>query len=375
MPDEVVRAALSHLSEAEFREAVAGAERLRALGLVDEEGRVDYGLALELIALAKRDEYLKRAILSFVAREFGDDLRRMLGLSMAHVKLEWTDDFESFLVERKRRRRVSNPKTLKYYRRLFMEHLEGRALDEGLAERVARHPNPWLRNVFRHYVQYLFYRRRISPEAYGWLMEVVPSRNYRLDVRPYPASLEEVGRALEQLRAEHELYYTVYRLMLESGCRLHHALRLLESWSPSEVVEVPGVELVTPRLVVFEERGFARYYLGLRGPEKPCDWVYMSLDTLRLLKRHAPRRLDGAPITRYAARRGLPPPKVMRKVAWRLMVRAVGREVARLLQSRWGELKVSEARYEDLVSEADEVYPRYLELLRELLPSDHLNAR
>jgi len=39
------------------------------------------------------------------------------------------------------------------------------------------------------------------------------------------------------------------------------------------------------------------------------------------------------------------------------------REVARFVQSRFGKLEVSEARYEDLLSEADEHYPRYLELL------------
>jgi intergrase/recombinase len=49
------------------------------------------------------------------------------------------------------------------------------------------------------------------------------------------------------------------------------------------------------------------------------------------------------------------------------MVRSMGREVARFVQSRLGELKVSEARYEDLLGEADEYYPRYLALLREEL--------
>jgi intergrase/recombinase len=53
----------------------------------------------------------------------------------------------------------------------------------------------------------------------------------------------------------------------------------------------------------------------------------------------------------------------MRKAAWRLMIRVMPREVARFIQSRFGELKISEARYEDLLSEADENYPRYLDLL------------
>jgi len=50
----------------------------------------------------------------------------------------------------------------------------------------------------------------------------------------------------------------------------------------------------------------------------------------------------------------------MRKVAWRLMVRVMPREVARFIQSRFGELKVSEARYEDLLSEADQTKAHYI---------------
>ena len=57
-------------------------------------------------------------------------------------------------------------------------------------------------------------------------------------------------------------------------------------------------------------------------------------------------------------------PKYVRKIAWRLMIKAMPREVARFIQSRFGKLRVSEARYEDLLSEADQHYPRYLEKLR-----------
>jgi intergrase/recombinase len=49
------------------------------------------------------------------------------------------------------------------------------------------------------------------------------------------------------------------------------------------------------------------------------------------------------------------------------MIRAMPREVARFVQSRFGELKVSEARYEDLLAEADEHYPKYLDQLEGLL--------
>jgi intergrase/recombinase len=238
--------------------------------------------------LAARDEYLKNAILRFVVENFREDLRKMLGISFAGIKLEWSEDFEHFLVERKKRRKVRDPETIKYYKSLFMRYLQGKELSEQLIDYVVNHPNKWLRNVFRHYIQYLYYKRRISLETFGWIMEVVPSRSCRLDVRPYPIELEDVRKTLEFLRQNHEVYYTVCRAMLESGARFEHVLRMIETWRPEEVVEISGVGIETRRLVCFGEKGFCRYYMGLRGSEKPCEWIYFSLEVLELLKKIAP---------------------------------------------------------------------------------------
>jgi intergrase/recombinase len=363
VPDEVVYRALQHLEEGEFNEIVKGVDRLRAVGIIREDGSIDYSLILQAVALASRDEYLKQALLKFTVENFREDLRKMLGLSLAHVVFKWEPGFEEFLRERKKRRRVMSPGTLSYYRNLFKLHLEGKTLSEELVNYVVNHENKWLRNVFRHYIQYLYYMRKIPPETYGWLMEVVPSRSYKLDVRPYPISLDDVKRTLVYLRENHELYYLVYRLMLESGLRLSHTLLLVKSFSPGELVEVPGVDLETTRLVCFQDKGFCRYYLGVRGHVKPCEWAYFSLETLRLLERHAGRRMSRSTLEEYVKSHALLPPKHMRKVAWRLMIKAMPREVARFIQSRLGELKISEARYEDLLGEADEHYPRYLSLL------------
>jgi len=46
-----------------------------------------------------------------------------------------------------------------------------------------------------------------------------------------------------------------------------------------------------------------------------------------------------------------------------MMIKAMSREVARFIQSRFGELKISEARYEDLLGEADHYYQEYLKYL------------
>ena len=207
----------------------------------------------------------------------------------------------------------------------------------------------------------------ISPETFGWIMEVVPSRSYRLDVRPYPVELEDVKRTLNYLREHHMVYYTVYRVMLESGARFEHVLWMIEWWNPDERVEIPGTSIVTRRLVCFDDRGFCRYYMGLREETKPCEWVYLSEYSLELLEQVTPRHINRHQVRKYARKHNLLLPKYVRKVAWRLMVKAMSREAARFVQSRFGELRVSEARYEDLLGEADRQYPAYLQLLaREL---------
>ena len=113
----------------------------------------------------------------------------------------------------------------------------------------------------------------------------MPSRSYRLDVRPYQVSLEEVKKALQHLQQSHRPYYLLYKLMLEGGLRLLHATQVVKGFSPEEVVEIPGVGVETKKLVCFEDRGFCRYYVGLRGSQKPCEWAYFSTETLGLLQK------------------------------------------------------------------------------------------
>jgi intergrase/recombinase len=367
IPDNVVYKALQCLEEGEFNEVVKGVDRLRAIGIIRGDGSIDYSLILQAVALATRDEYLKQALLKFTVENFREDLRKMLGLSLAHISFKWEPGFEEFLRERKKRRRVVDPQTIAYYKSLFEKHLEGKTLSEELVDYVINHENKWLRNVFRHYIQYLYYLRRIPPETYGWLMEVIPSRSYRLDVRSYPISIEDLAKTMNTLRESHKLYYLVYRLMLEGGLRLSHAIYIVENYGPGEVVEINGLGIDTPRLVCFYNKGFCRYYVGIRETAKPCEWAYFSAKTLKLLEEYAGLTVNRRPLEKYVKRRNLLLPKYMRKAAWRIMIRVMPREVARFIQSRFGELKVSEARYEDLLSEADTHYPRYLEELNKLL--------
>jgi len=360
---EYVKPILKLLTRDEFERIVSAREKLKALGILRDDGVVDYSLALEILAIAKEDEYLKNAILRFAVENFREDLRKMLGISFAGIKFEWSEDFEKFLMERKKRRKVKDVETLSYYKNLFLKYLRGKELSEQLIDYVVNHENKWLRNVFRHYIQYLYHKRRISPETFGWIMEVVPSRSYKVDVRPYQINLDDVKKTLEFLKDHHRTHYLVYRIMLESGARFEHVLKMIESWNPDEVVEIPGVGIETKRLVCFDV--FCRYYMGLRESAKQCEWIYMTAEAAKLAQEIAGKKISRQNVWRYAKRHNLVAPKMMRKVAWRLMIKAISREAARFIQSRFGELEISEARYEDLLSEADEEYPKYLQTVRQ----------
>lgn len=138
---EYIKPLLKLMTREEFESIVSAREKLRAIGILRDDGAIDYSLALEILAIAKDDEYLKNAILRFVVQNFREDLRKMLGISFAGIRLTRTEDFEHFLMERKKRRKVKDPETLKYYRSIFRKYLEGRELSKELIDYVVNHEN------------------------------------------------------------------------------------------------------------------------------------------------------------------------------------------------------------------------------------------
>lgn len=72
--------------------------------------------------------------------------------------------------------------------------------------------------------------------------------------------------------------------MLESVDKFLHVFEMIAEWSPDETVEVSDTRIVSKRLMCFKDKGFCRYCIGLRGSEKPCDWIYFSMETLNLVK-------------------------------------------------------------------------------------------
>jgi DNA-binding transcriptional ArsR family regulator len=101
-PDEVVSKAPQYLEERKFHEVVKGVDRLRAVGLVREDGSIDYSLVSQILALASRDEYLKQLMLRFVVDNFREELKKMLSLLPSTMRLSWGKGFEEFLTTREK---------------------------------------------------------------------------------------------------------------------------------------------------------------------------------------------------------------------------------------------------------------------------------
>ena len=57
---EYVKPLLKMLTQEEFESLVSARNRLRALGILRDDGTIDYSLVLEILAIAKSDEYLKK---------------------------------------------------------------------------------------------------------------------------------------------------------------------------------------------------------------------------------------------------------------------------------------------------------------------------
>ncbi|MCD6301829.1 MAG: integrase [Staphylothermus sp.] len=368
IPDDVVRKALRYLEEDEFYRIVSELDRLKACGIIsDDEEVVDISAVAQLLALASRDKLLRNMLLRFVMENFSEELNKMRDLHLAGIKLVWSDDFETFLRKHKRGRKVTTDEMIRKYKSYFKKYLEGKTLSRELVEEIARHKEGWVRNVFRHYVRYLRYKGEISGDTRDWILERVPGRSFKKDVRSYQIMLEDVRRTMEFLRENHTTYYILYRLMLESGIRFFHALELLASWNPEELVKIKGINVETKRLVCFEDKGFCRYYMGIYRGQKSCVWVYFSTELLELIESIAPMKINRTPVTKYAKRHKLVRPRMFRKVAWNLMTESMDVIAALFIQSRLGELKISPAMsaYADLLGMANKQYPKYLAYLKE----------
>ena len=374
IPDEVVAKMLENLEEEEFWSLLSGRRKLEAIGLIDSEtGKVDYESVMELLKLAIREPILKKIFLEFISKYLRNELLQLMPAKLPAIELKWTSEFEDYL---RKEKKIQDEDTIKYYRNLFKKHLEGRELNEKLV-RGLRNAPPWLRVVFRHYVRYLFFYRRIDEDTFAWLLVFVPGRSYPKETYISEYSLEDILRTFEKLYDHNEKLYWFYRLILESGARPEHAAEMLENWNPSEVIRIKELRgRSEPRLVCFD--GFCRYYLGIKRRNKQAGWIYMSRETYEYFSTIAPIRITKDMGKKYRRKHGLLKPSDMRKISeqWmksvfskypELLEGDTAETIMAFIQFRTGELKVSHRHYDNLRRKADKLYPIYLKYLRETL--------
>ncbi len=358
-----LRTLLSFLSEREFRDILSSRKLLEATNIVRPDGTVNYSVIMEALKLAVNDEYLKQLIIKFIAENFREDIKKAIGVFPATVTLHWDTGFEEFLRKMKKGKKITDERTLRDYRNLFTKVLEGKQLTPELVDYVINYPNQWLRNIFRHYVRYLYHKRKIPQETFGWIMEVVPARKYSTKVRAREIDIEHVVRSIKFLKEKHELYYLYYILMYYSGARLKHVMKMIAEYNPKEVVKIEITDSYTERLICFEDRGFCRYYLGIHTG-KDCEWIYFPHELLPLIEKYKGTKRWDDNVSKYAREHNLVGAKVFRELHWQVLKKVIDKDVVRFIQTRFEELEVSASSYDNLLRDSNIKYPKTVEVLK-----------
>ena len=165
-------------------------------------------------------------------------------------------------------------------------------------------------------------------------------------------SEDEIRKTFEKL--EREDIRLVYEVLLYSGCRLSEALKLLSSFDPKRFKKLNAE--------------YGRYQLFSERGSKRALWLYLPLelasklaDTRMSLTRHA--------VYTYARRRGILPPKMIRKFFYQLAYDILhDRELVDFYQGRISRLSIGSRHYDSLLARADKEYEKILGELRRLVP-------
>jgi len=356
------------LDEEEFLAVLKRRQVLEAIGLV-KDGRVNIPLLVAVLDAALDYEEAKHAVLELVAKRFKAELREILGETFPKIELKWTPEFEKWLTEKKSK--PISKRTLRDYRNLWYRCLEGKVLGWHLLKQLSGkqmlchdnqyHPTGWTRQIFRHYIRWLYSIGKLDWDTYTWLLLVVPGRRYGRRVSQKVIREEDVINTLKVLSEKgREDILTLYLLMLASGTRFIHSLEVLNNWREDEEFYVAYLNRIVKRLECFNEH--CRYYLGKEHEVKPAGFMYFPRTLLPLVRRFASKLPNRRRIEKVVRKWRCLPPKYIRIYALRLMKQVIGdNDVYRFIVGKFGELTVSARHYMDLLKEADEVYPKYIQ--------------
>ena len=205
---------------------------------------------------------------------------------------------------------------------------------------------PHLAKALRSLIRYHVEVKGLPDEEAERLLATVPKTRSSVDYRE--ASLEDVARTMEVVRS-HDKYYLVYRLVLDGGIRLAHAVQLLQTYQPERLTRLGG---------------FARYSLGLEKEVKHTWYAYMRLSTADMLKPGV--KITKVAVFRFLAKKkpeNIVTPKLVRKFAFNSMIKCgMPESVADFICGR-KPATVGARHYLWVRSQADQWYPRYAKFL------------
>ena len=165
-------------------------------------------------------------------------------------------------------------------------------------------------------------------------------------------------RTLRILGEKRPDIYTLYLLILYSGVRYEHVLNALKNWSPGETVYVGYLARNVRRLECPGQH--CRYYLGGERGVKPAAFMFFPQSLLPRIEEYRMVLPGKHRIYKVVRRLGGLPAKYIRTWTLRQMLHTLGDNyITRFILGKFGELTVSARHYRDLLTEADQTYPKY----------------
>ena len=362
------------LDEDEVLAVINNEQLLRSLGII-KDGQVNVPLLITLVDVALEHPQTQEIILKRIAKRYKTELQELLSSTLPRIEMKWTIGFEKYLTEKKAK--PISERTLKDYRNIWYLCLEGKTLGWHLLKQLEGkqmkckdgeyHPTNWARQVFRHYIRYLYSVGRLDWDSYSRLMIAVPGRKYGRKILQKPIKIEDVKRTLLTLKEKRMDIYTLYLFILYSATRFEHTLRLFKEWNPGEVVYVPYLTRNVRRLECPTSE-FCRYYAGREHDKKPVGFAYFPKHLLTYINMYRDRLPNKRRIEKIVKRYDGLMPKFVRTYAIREMKRVFRDTVVfKFITSKFGEMTVSERHYLYIIDDADKLYPEYVKHLNRVL--------
>lgn len=328
-------------------------------------------VAFAIIDALMQNEVAKEEVLAYLLKYYKSELMEKLVETLPKIELRWSEDFERWLTQKKSK--PISERTLRDYRNLWYNCLEGKTLGWHLLKQLEgnkmmcrdgkNHATGWARQIFRHYIKYLYSIGKLDWDTYSRLLLTIPGRKYGRKLVQKPVLKEDVLNTLKKLReAKRFDIYMLYLLILSSAIRFEHALRVLKNWSPNEVIYVSYLNRNIRRLECFSMH--CRYYIGMEKERKPAGFMFFPKQLPELIEKYRDKLPGKRRIEKVVKKHGCLPPSHIRTYALRLVLQALGdNDVTKFILSKFGELTVSARHYRDLLAEADRAYPKYIQYL------------